>query len=148
MRKIAQTKIDELVQQLPQLVGGKKHGRGERLVPQAFPDYGRSLVSQRKSSPTMAGILRALGYGAGGAAIGAGAGKIGGLDNRETLLAGLLSGLITGAIGFQSGRRDQESENTKLLFLRRLGIDSPGELEAMEDYPAMAYRITAKGEKI
>lgn len=152
MKKYAQADLEAILAAMPDdlMTGGRRRtgSRKRRALATSFPDYGRSLVTQNQADPQMAGLLRALGYGAAGTALGAGAGKLGGLDAKGTLLAGIISGLLTGGAGYYSGKHDQSSLNSKLLFLRRLGIDNPGELEAMEAYPAMVHRLSAKGEKI
>lgn len=151
MKKHAQADLESILAGMPDDIGTKRRGppaRKRRQLPTAFPDYSRSLVTQNQADPRMAGILRALGYGTAGAAVGAGAGAVGGLDPKYTALASVIAALLTGGAGYASGKHDQESLNSKLLFLRRLGIDNPGELEAMEAYPAMVNRISAQGEKI
>jgi len=153
MRKYAQVDLEALLASMPDdLVTpgakGRRVGKRKRAMPASFPDYGRSLVTQHQADPQMAGLLRALGYGSVGAVLGAGAGKLGGLDTKRTMLASIIAGLLGGIPGYYSGKHDQASTNSKLLFLRRLGIDNPGELEAMETYPGMVNRIAAKGENI
>jgi hypothetical protein len=155
MKKYAQADLESILANMPDDFGapsgfgGRRGGsRKKRTVPASFPDYGRSLVTQNQADPQMAGLLRALGYGTAGGVIGAGAGKLGGLDSKSTMLASIISALIAGVPGYYSGKHDQQSNNSKLLFLRRLGIDNPGELEAMEAYPNMVNRISAKGEKV
>ena len=149
MQKISQSYLDALLADMPEDEKRPKRGkRKRRRLPAAFPDYGRSLVSQRQADPRVAGLLRALGYGTAGAVLGAGAGKLGGLTNKQVLLASIIAGLLAGVPGYVSGQEEQRSLNTKLLFLRRLGIGSPGELEAAEAYPGLVHRMATRGRPI
>lgn len=147
MKKIAQGDLEAILAAMPD-PRKKKRSRRKRLIADPFPDYGRSLVTQHQSDPTSAGALRGLGYGTAGAVLAAAIAKMTQQDNQRAGLAALLGGLLGGGAGFYSGKKDQESKNTKLLFLRRLGIDNPGELEAIEQNPNLVYRLTAKGVKI
>ena len=122
--------------------------RRKRLMGEAYPDYGRSLVSQHKGDPTAAGVVRGAGYGTLGAILGALAAKLADRSRAEVATAAVAGGLLGGGTGYYSGRREQESMNSKMLFLRRLGIDNPGELEAAEHYPQLAQRLTTKGVKV
>ena len=122
--------------------------RKKRVLPEAFPDYGKSLVSQEKGDPQTAGLIRGAGFGAVGAVLGALASRIASNRTRDVVLGSVLGG-ITGALpGYYSGKKEQESLNSKLLFLRRLGVDNPGELEAIETYPGLSRKLTEKGVKI
>ena len=118
-----------------------------RLLPEPFPDYSKSLVTQNKSSPTMAGVLQGLGYGGIGTLLGALSGKLTEQDTNRTALLALLGGMLGAGGGFYSGKRQQESDNSRLNFLRRLGIDNPGELEALSEYPGLARKLTEEGIK-
>ena len=125
--------------------------RKKRLLPEAYPDYGRSLVSQERSSPLMAGILRALKYGGIAGVTGAtGSAVLGDKENaaRNALIGGILSSLLVGIPAYSSGKKEQESENSRLLFLRRMGIDSPGEYEAMSKYPELTSILSERGRRI
>lgn len=133
----------------PEAAGPKRRiVRRKRLISEAYPDYGRSLVTQHKGDPTTAGQLRGLGYGTVGAVLGALAARLAQRNKTETAIAAALGGLLGGGAGYYSGRREQESLNSKLLFLRRMGIDNPGELEAAERYPGLSNRVTSEGVKI
>lgn len=120
----------------------------KRLTPSAYPDYGKSMVNQLRGDPQIAGILRGLLYGTGGAAIGGGAAALADQPAPVTGLASILAGLATGAAGYQSGKHERESENSKLLFLRRLGIDNPGELDAMTEYRGLQNKLTKPREEL
>jgi hypothetical protein len=50
--------------------------------------------------------------------------------------AALAGGGIGGVTGFASGKREAASENSKLLALRRLGINTPGELDMLNRAPS------------
>jgi len=119
-----------------------------RIFPEAYPDYSKSLVSQNKSSPTASAILESLGYGSLGTVLGAMAGRMSNQDNNRTAMLAVLGGLLGGSTGFYSGKKRQESENSRLLFLRRMGVDNPGELEAMSEYPGLARKITDAGTRV
>jgi len=129
-------------------LSGDKKKRRPRLTSEPYPDYGKSLVSQGKSSPVFGGTMRGLGYGGLGTLLGTGAGKVMDLDKNKTILLGVLGGLLGGGLGYYSGKREAESDNSKLLFLRRLGINNPGELIAASEYPTLARKLTDEGVEI
>jgi len=116
--------------------------RKRRAQPEPFPDYGKSLVTQMEADPTLAGLRRA-GYTAPlGAILG---GLIGYLLKQDARSAGIGAGagaLAGGIPGFLSGAREAESEKTRLLALRRLGINTPGELTAIKNFPSSFERLT------
>jgi hypothetical protein len=118
------------------------------LLANPFPDFGKSIVTQGKGDPTTSGLLRGAGTGALGAVLGALGAKTMDASNKDTALAALLAGLLTGTAGYSSGKREQESDNTRLLALRRLGIETPGEQEFSEEYPLLSTRVTTKGVRI
>ena len=126
----------------------KKKPRKKRLMAEAYPDYGKSLVSQEKGDPVTSGLIRGAGYGTVGAILGALASKMSGQNNNKMVMASILGGLAGGIPGYYSGRNEQESLNSKLLFLRRMGVDNPGELEALEAYPGLARKLTTEGVKV
>jgi len=119
-----------------------------RILPEAYPDYGKSVVTQGKGDPLAAGILRGLGYGSLGALLGGGAGQLMGQDKETKIVMAILGGLLGGGLGYHSGSKERESENTKLLSLRRLGIQTPGELAAANEYPTLARKITDEDIRI
>lgn len=116
--------------------------RKRRAQPEPFPDYGKSLVTQMETDPTLAGLRRA-GYTTPlGAVLG---GLIGYLlrQDRQGTAVGAGAGALAGGIpGFLSGSREAESEKTRLLALRRLGVNTPGELSAIENFPESFERLT------
>lgn len=116
--------------------------KGSRLFPEPFPDYSKSIVSQGKASPVASGVSQGLTYGALGAILGALSGRLTEQDTNRTALLAVLGGMLGGATGYKSGRRQRESSNSKLFFLRRMGIDNPGELEAISQYPGLARKLT------
>ena len=105
----------------------------------AYLDYGRSLHTQIRHHPKREGVQRAIGTGTLGAVLGALIAKTMS-DDPKALITGALAGGVTGAVpGYQSGKHEAESENTRINFLRRRGITHPGELELLEKHvPAIA----------
>jgi hypothetical protein len=121
--------------------------RAATLKPTAspFPDYGRSMVTQMETNPISAGLLRGTGSGAVGVVLGALIGKLV-KDDPRYIGGGAAAGGIAAAIpGFISGMRESESEKTKLLALRRMGLQTPGELEFAERFPHMVQRLSGEG---
>jgi hypothetical protein len=118
------------------------------MVPEAFPDYGKSIVTQLRGDPETAGAIRGMGTGAVGAVLGALGARLAEQERERVVLAAILGGLIGGIPGFVSGKRERESLNTKLLSLRRLGIQTPGELEAAGKYPGLAKTIIEPGVQV
>jgi len=115
----------------------------------AYPSYSKSLVSQLHENPTGAGLRRGLTAGTLGAILGALATRIA-TDRPELIAAGGLGGGLLGAIpGYQSGKQEAQSENSRRLFLRRLGISRPGELEALiRKYPEAEKMVLQEGANI
>ena len=125
--------------------------RKKRLIAEPFPDYGRSLVSQERGNPVVSGLIRALKYGLTSGAIASAGTAYASPDEdkaRNALIAGIIGSLATGVPAYISGKKEQESNNSRLLFLRRLGIDSPGELEAMNKYSPLTGRLAERGHRI
>ena len=111
----------------------------------AFPDYGKSLVSQSKRNPHVAGIAR-------GAASGAGVSVLAALiarlltDNPAAVGGAAAGGALLGAVpGYISGAREAQSEHTKNLALRRLGINNPAEALIMRKAPHLTSKLTQPG---
>jgi len=141
----------DLIAMLGQVTTNKVTPRKKRkknLLPDPFPDYGKSIVTQGKGDPTTAGLLRGAGTGLMGAILGALGARSMDASKGQTAVTALLSGLLTGTAGYQSGKRQRESDNTRLLALRRLGVETPGEQEFAEDYPLLSDKVTTKGVKI
>jgi len=145
-RKVSEAELLAALQQTPYKPTPPK--RTKRLLPEAFPDYGRSRASQGRGDPHTAGLIRGTGSGLASAALGALAARLATNDTSKVLLASVLSGLLGGGAGYVSGKGERESDNTKLLALRRLGIETPGEFDIASRYPLLAQRITTKGERI
>ena len=127
--------------------------RTKRYFPEVFPSYSKSLVSQLHGDPTAAGLTSAMEWGIPGAITGAGIGSAVDSEDRirGAVLGALLAGLLTGGAAYVSGKGEQEKENSRLLFLRRLGIDSPGELEAVSKYPEagdISERVTKRRKRV
>ena len=113
----------------------------------AYPDYRKSMVSQKKQEPIRAGLARGASTGALGAILGALLARTmasGDNAGTATLLGALAGGLGGGIPGYLSGKADAESDYTRLLSLRRMGIKSPGERKVMEDQPELAQRMVEK----
>lgn len=125
-----------------------RRGNFKRLTSHPYPDYGKSLVSQGKENPVFKGTLRGLGYGGIGSLLGAGAGRVMNLDKDKLVLLSVLGGLLGSGLGYYSGKGEAESDNSKLLFLRRMGINSPGELAAASEFPTLARKLTDEGVNI
>ena len=119
-----------------------------RPYPEPYADYGKSLVSQQRSDPNVAGMTGAATGGLLGAAAGGLVGRAITEDPKLVLLTALLGGLLGGGAGFYGGRGDRESQNTRLLALRRAGVDNPAELDIMTRTPLLSYRLTDKGYKV
>ena len=118
--------------------------RKRRAAPESFPDYGKSLVTQMEADPTLAGLRRA-GYTAPlGAILGGLIGYLLKQDERGTALGAGAGALAGGIPGYLSGAHEAESEKTRLLALRRLGINTPGELSAIQNFPESFERLTQK----
>ena len=132
----------------PAVKAPKPPKRKKRTLPEPYPDYGKSLVSQEKGDPEVAGLIRGAGFGTAGAVLGALAARIVSNRKRDAVLGSILGGLAGAIPGYYSGKKEQESDNSKLLFLRRMGVDNPGELEAIENYPGLSRKLTTKGVKI
>jgi hypothetical protein len=137
--KAAQEKDDEKEDKKP-----KKRKRKKPVYSAAYPSYSRSLVTQFTPDPGKAGLTRGLGTGALGAILGALATRL--ITKKPALVGGgAAAGGLLGAIpGYLSGKREAESEKSRLLFLRRLGISRPGELEALARYPSAADLVLEK----
>jgi hypothetical protein len=114
----------------------------------AFPQFDRSLVTQFSEDPGKAGRRRAVGSGAVGAILGALAARMMSKDPKVVGAGALGGGALGGAAGFSSGRREAESDRSRLLFLRRLGVSRPGELEALLRHPEMVSKVTEEGAVI
>lgn len=111
----------------------------------AYPDYTKSLVMQRHKSPTLAGIERGAQTGVTGAVLGALIARV--LSDKLPVVAGgaALGGALAAVPGFNSGKREAQSDYSRLLFLRRrMGINEPGELDALLRHPEMATSLINK----
>lgn len=114
----------------------------------AYPRYDRSLASQMKTDPVQAGVVRGAGTGAVGAILGAVIARI--ISNRPEVVGGgaVLGGLVGAIPGYRSGKHEALSDYSRLLYLRRLGITRPGELEAATKMPELTERVTQEGTEI
>jgi len=112
---------------------------------EAYPDYSKSLAHQRREEPRRAGIARAVGTGITGAALGALVARIL-TTNRKAIAGGAaLGGAVGAGVGYGSGKHEAESDYSKMLFLRRrLGMNEPGEFEALQKHPALISQMIDK----
>lgn len=107
-------------------------------TPEPAMRYDRALISQRKQDPTTAGVRRATYSGAMGAAMGAVLMRAITNSKQRVGVGAALGGAAGAGLGYVSGKNDAESENSRLLFLRRrLGINEPGELEMLLQNPQL-----------
>lgn len=111
----------------------------------AYPDYTKSLANQRYRSPGKAGLERGIQTGITGAVLGALIARVMS-DRLGTVAAGAgIGGLAGGIAGFNSGKQQAESDYSKLLFMRRrMGVNEPGELDAVLQNPELAGGIVQK----
>jgi hypothetical protein len=129
--------VIKAAQQMPPLPPVVRKRRRSGSGDGAYLDYSKSLRSQTRRNPEAEGAKRALVTGALGTVLGALAGRMmtrEGDDRKKMLLGALAGGALGGIPGYMSGKQEAVSENTRLNFLRRLGITRPGELESMESY--------------
>lgn len=110
----------------------------------AYPDYGKSLVSQRQQDPHVTGLIRGAKTGVTGSILAAVLARL--LTDNKAAVGGaaLLGGVAGGVPGYMSGVREAESTHTKNLALRRLGINNPAELMIMRQNPELTKRITSQ----
>jgi hypothetical protein len=141
MKKISVAKIK-------QAVVGVKEAATLKAVPEAFPDYGRSVVTQMETNPLTAGLARGAGSGVLGAVLGALIGMM--VKNDPKFVGGgaALGGLAGAVPGFISGKRESESDKTKLLAMRRMGLQTPAELEFAERFPNLIQRLSGEGYRL
>ena len=126
----------------------KAPGHSEPTM-EAYPDYGKSLVHQTKRDPHTAGLLRGIGTGLTGAAAGALIARM--LTKNPLAITGMagLAGGAAGMLGYDSGKREADSDYSRILFLRRkLGINDPGELETLLKNPELLERITSRKSRV
>ena len=140
--KFADSDSDDKQEDKPKRNATPARKRRRPSASPAFPEFDRSLVAQFSENPIRAGARRGLGGGALGAVLGALAGRMISDDPKHTGMGAVGGGLLGGGVGFHSGRREAESDRSRLLFLRRLGITRPGELEALLQYPELTGRVT------
>lgn len=119
-----------------QFQAGQKRSKPKNL---AYPRYDRSLVSQRHKDPMTTGLIRGTETGITGAALGALIARVVSGRAKDVGIGAALGGVVGAIPGYISGNQEAESENSKLLFLRRrLGINEPGELETVLQNPRLA----------
>jgi len=125
----------------------KRYKKPKIILPGAYPDYGKSIVARRKETPAVAGIRRAISAGTVGAIAGTLIARILSPKTSHVLTGTALGGLAGAIPGYISGRDEALSNYSKLLFLRRLGIRSLGELGASQKIPG-AWRKTLRKDMI
>lgn len=128
----------------------KRRKPQKALFAAAYPSYSKSLTTQFQEDPEAAGVRRGLGTGALGAILGALAGKLIKPDSPWGAGIGALAGGALGGVpGYYSGKQEALSDYSRLLFLRRLGISRPGELEALlQKEPEAAKKVMEEGATI
>lgn len=114
----------------------------------AYPDYGRSIVSQQRKDPVRAGLRRGTGSATLGAILGALLARTASSDPRVVGAGAVGGGLLGGIPGYISGSEEAKSDYTKLLALRRLGIQTPNEYESSMKFPGLAEYLTQEGVRI
>lgn len=124
----------------------RKKARGRTMLEQAYPDYGRSLVSQRKQDPHTAGLVRGATTGTVGAVLAALLARM--LTDKPSAVAtSAMGGAALGGIpGYLSGKHEAESEYTKALALRRLGINNPAEMMVFDRSQILTPKVVRRGE--
>ena len=146
MRKFDNRTIIALLKQGQEIADTRFNFKKKNVKPtlSAYPDYGKSIVSRARRNPVRSGIERGLGTAALAAILTALATRIyvgGGEGTGKKVLAGAGVGGLAGFVpGYISGSEEAKSDYTKLLFLRRLGIRSLGELGASQDIPEAAKK--------
>lgn len=131
----------------PQFLQHKKKHKTHPMEA-AYPDYSRSLLAQMEVSPRLAGAKRAVGTGALGTILG---GLVARMLSDSPIAVGtgaVAGGALGAGAGYITGKHEADSERSRLLFLRRLGISRPGELEALLNYPGMGGKVTEEGSEI
>jgi hypothetical protein len=131
----------------PSKAGPPPHGM-VHIPSEAYPSYSRALITQYKAKPRRAGIIRGVETGVLGAILAALAARM--VSDNPAVVGGAagLGGLAGALPGYQSGKQEALSDYSRLLFLRRLGITRPGELEALLKFPAMSERVSAQGANV
>jgi len=136
------------------LIEGKKglhpaKRRHKRMYAEPYVDYAKGLVAQSKGNPVIASLGSAAGYGTLGGLLGGLGGHMldEGQSHKKAMIGALIGSLLGGSVGSYSGYKGQESANSKLNALKRMGIDTPLEQEAMSDYPILVKKLTQEGYK-
>ena len=133
---VALGQIMKAAQAAPVLPGFMQKRRRSH-VDAAYPDYSKSLTGQMKQNPTSAGLQRGAGAGALGMILGALATRMLTDDPRKVIAGGAAGGALGAGVGYSSGKREAGSDYSRLLYLRRLGIHEPGQMEIAMKYPEL-----------
>jgi len=114
----------------------------------AYPDYSRSLVSQRWQDPASTGGKFAIGGGALGAALGMLLARLAKNDPKLVAAGGLVGGVGGALLGNEAGKASANSENSRTFWLRRKpGINDPGEYESALRYAGRPMESIKPREK-
>ena len=109
----------------------------------AYPNYAKALITQRHKDPLKSGITRGAQTGLTGAVLGSLIARM--VSDRPAAVgAGAALGGVAGALpGYASGVHEANSDNSKMLFLRRrMGVNEPGELDALLQNPELLDELT------
>ena len=109
----------------------------------SYLEYNRSIVSQRKEDPTTKGLIRGAETGAIGAILAAILARI--INDNPAIVAGSagVGGLLAGIPGFISGRDEAISNYSKLLALRREGVNTPLEMNMWDTKKKLPNKLNA-----
>lgn len=144
--------ILSLVKEAQEAVAKKKRHapprRKKRTQPAAYPDYGKSLVGQMETDPARAGLLRGAQTASLGAILGGLIGHMVRPDLKTTGIGAGAGALAGGIPGLISGVREAASEKSRLLALRRLGIDTPAELNIAQRFPDTLKQLIEEGNRL
>lgn len=144
-----ETDTKEVVKKTPEEESKSRTKKKKRKSRKSgYLDYRRSLVAQTRRDPISSGVGRGVTSGTLGAILGALIGRLSSSKPKAVGIGAGAGGVLGGLAGFHSGRRDALKDYSRALFLRRLGINHPGELEALLRYPSLVERITEKGVRI
>lgn len=120
----------------------------ESRKPKATTDYSRSLVNQFRPDVDAAGRRGAVGGGAAGAAL---LGLVARMVTDNPAVVGgsaALGGGIGALAGRNAARADAGTQYSRLLAMRRGGMDNPADLYMALHFPALVSQVTTPGQKV